>query len=147
MLIRSILRWKTALALKRSCNLSRAKIERINTVARHVLLQIVYFNSIVKDSLCLKRGIFYRDVTIILSIRLNKVLGHFSLSWNSYNVQMDKINMIPFVMRLLKAKSKKIWNINNGIHHVPGWGLKIIGFAGVLPRKPYNRREDAFFFT
>ena len=39
MLIRSILRWKTALALKRSCNFSRAKIERINTVARHVLLQ------------------------------------------------------------------------------------------------------------
>ena len=38
MLIRSILRWKTALALKRSCNFSRAKIERINTVARHVLL-------------------------------------------------------------------------------------------------------------
>ena len=30
---------KTALALKRSCNFSRAKIERINTVARHVLLQ------------------------------------------------------------------------------------------------------------
>ena len=39
MLIRSILRWKTALALKRSCIFSRAKIERINTVARHVLLQ------------------------------------------------------------------------------------------------------------
>ena len=39
MLIRSILRWKTALALKLSCNFSRAKIERINTVARHVLLQ------------------------------------------------------------------------------------------------------------
>ena len=39
MLIRSILRWKTAPALKRSCNFSRAKIERINTVARHVLLQ------------------------------------------------------------------------------------------------------------
>ena len=38
MLIRSILRWKTALALKRSCNFSRAKIERTNTVARHVLL-------------------------------------------------------------------------------------------------------------
>ena len=27
-------------ALKRSCNFSRAKIERINTVARHVLLQV-----------------------------------------------------------------------------------------------------------
>ena len=37
MLIRSILRWKTALALKRSCNFSRVKIERINTAARHVL--------------------------------------------------------------------------------------------------------------
>ena len=42
MLIRSILRWKTALALKRSCNFSRAKIERINTVARHVLLHDQY---------------------------------------------------------------------------------------------------------
>ena len=39
MLIRLILRWKTALALKRSCNFSREKIERIKTVARHVLLQ------------------------------------------------------------------------------------------------------------
>ena len=39
MLIRSIFAGKTALALKRSCNFSRAKIERINTVARHVLLQ------------------------------------------------------------------------------------------------------------
>ena len=29
---------KAALALKRSCNFSRAKIERISTVARHVLL-------------------------------------------------------------------------------------------------------------
>ena len=29
---------KIALAMKRSCNFSRAKIERINTVARHVLL-------------------------------------------------------------------------------------------------------------
>ena len=37
-LICLILQWKTALALKRSCNFSRAKIERINTVARHVLL-------------------------------------------------------------------------------------------------------------
>ena len=38
MLIRSIFAGKTALALKRTCSFSSAKIERINTVARHVLL-------------------------------------------------------------------------------------------------------------
>ena len=105
----------------------------------------VYFNSIVQDSLYPNMGIFSSDVTLILSIRrLNEFLGHFSLSWNSYNVQTDKINRMPFVIRMLKARFKKIWSINNGIHRLPGWRLKIIRFAGVLPRKPCNRKEDAF---
>ena len=46
----TILRWKTALALKRSCNFSREKIERINTVVRHVLLHEFYLKCSIGES-------------------------------------------------------------------------------------------------
>ena len=77
----------------------------------------VYLNSIVQDSLYLNMGIFNRDVTLMLSIRrLNRVIRYFSFLWNSYSVQMDKINRIPFVIRMLKARFHKNmkyqqWNI------------------------------------
>ena len=91
-------------------------------------------------------GIFYRDVSLILSIRrLNEFLGHFSLSWNSYNVQTDKINRMPFVIRMLKARLKK-YEVSTMEYIVClDGGLKSFALLVYYPANPVTERKIPFF--
>ena len=91
MLIRSILRWKNC-ALKRSCNFSRAKIERINTVARHVCYICTHGSSFLCSVM-----IWYRSI-----VPLSLQWRHNERDGDSNHRRLDAL-----LHRLFRCRSRK----------------------------------------